>query len=118
MDDDPSFDLAEALRQTGDDESVLREIMELFLKDLPNREADLRTAVERRDAKLLERAAHTIKGSCAGFGAFAAREAAQRLEVLGREGRFDGAAESIDRLSKEAARLTRDFRRYLNAPPA
>jgi HPt (histidine-containing phosphotransfer) domain-containing protein len=113
-----SFDSADALRQAGGDEYVLREIMELFLEDLPNREADLRRALERRDAKLLERTAHTIKGSCMTLGAAAAREAAYRLELLARAGGFDGADEAAARLSEETARLTHGLKRFLDAPPA
>ena len=84
MTEAPSFDPAEAIRQAGDDAALLRELVELFLQDAPKREADVRLAVERRDAKRLERAAHSIKGACAIFGAAATLEAAARLERLGR----------------------------------
>jgi len=114
----PSFDPAEAMRQVGDDAALLREVMELFILDTPKREAEVRMAVEKRDPQLLERAAHTIKGSCVIFGAGPTRDAAHRLEMMGRVGSFEGAAESLALLSKEAARLTLDLRTYLDAPRA
>jgi HPt (histidine-containing phosphotransfer) domain-containing protein len=110
-----SFDHAEAMRQAGGDADLLCEVMGLFVQELPQREADLRRALERRDAKGLEHAAHSIKGSCAVFGATATRAAAHRLELLGRAGSFEGAAESFALLSKEAARLTADLRKFLDA---
>jgi len=113
-----SFDPAEAMRQVGDDAELLREVMELFVLDTPKREADVRLALERRDAQLLERAAHTIKGSCVIFGARATRDAAHRLEMMGRAGSFKGAEESMALLSKETARLTLDLKTYLGAPRA
>jgi HPt (histidine-containing phosphotransfer) domain-containing protein len=110
-----SFDHAEAMRQVGDDAALLREVMGLFIQELPQREADVRQALERRDAKGLERAPHSIKGSCAVFGATATRDAANRLELLGRAGSFEGAAETSALLSTEAARLTADLRKFLDA---
>jgi len=116
VDDGPaSFDPAEAMRQVGDDTALLREVMELFVLDTPKREADVRLALEKRDAELLERAAHTIKGSCVIFGAGPTRDAAHRLEMMGRAKSFEGAAESMALLSREAARLTLDLRKFLDA---
>jgi HPt (histidine-containing phosphotransfer) domain-containing protein len=113
-----SFDPDEARRQVGDDEAILRDVIGLFIEDNPKREAELRRALERRDAELLERAAHTIKGSCVIFGAAAAREAAHALELLGRGRSFEGATEAIARLSKETERFSADFRSFLDASPA
>lgn len=113
-----SFDPAEARRQTGGDHHVLREVIQLFIDDNPKREADLRLALQRGDARLFERAAHTIKGSCVIFGAAAAREAAHRLEIMGRTGNFEGAAESLAQLSKETHRLTADFKSFLDVSRA
>jgi len=107
-----SFDLDEARRQVGDDEVILREVIGLFIEDNPKREEDLRRALERRDAELLERAAHTIKGSCVIFGAAAARDAAHDLELLGRAVDFEKAADAIVRLAKETERLTVDLKGY------
>ena len=111
----PSFDPAEARRQVDDDEALLREVIQLFIEDNPKREADLRQALERRDAQLLERAAHTIKGSCVIFGAVDARNAAHDLELLGRSGDFERASTGMARLSKEIKRLTGDLKGYLAA---
>jgi len=108
-----SFDPSVARRQVDDDEALLRDVIQLFIEDNLKREADLRQAVERRDAELLERAAHTIKGSCVIFGAVDARNAAHDLEVLGRAGDFEKAPKAIDRLSKETQRLTIDLKGYL-----
>jgi len=114
----PSFDLAEARRQAGDDEAILREVLLLFLEDNPKTEANLRQALERRDAESLERAAHTIKGSCAIFGAFPARRAAERLELLGKAGDFKAAPEAMALLLKETGRLAADLRGFLESSPA
>lgn len=112
-----SFDPLIARRQVDDDEALLKEVILLFLEDNPKREADLQQAMEKRDAALLERTAHTIKGSCVIFGAADARNSAHDLELLGHSGDFERALTAMVRLSKEIQRLTGDLKGYLAAPP-
>jgi HPt (histidine-containing phosphotransfer) domain-containing protein len=111
-----SFDAITARRQVDDDEELLREVILLFIQDHPKRLEDLRKSLESRDAALLERAAHTIKGSCVIFGAKDAQLAAHELELLGRSGDFGPAPNAIARLSRESERLIVDLKGYLAAP--
>ena len=62
---------------------LLQELAGLFLDECPQRMAEIREAIARRDAAALEQAAHALKGSVANFGARAAIEAAHRLEMAG-----------------------------------
>jgi two-component system sensor histidine kinase/response regulator len=112
-----SFDIAEARRQVGDDEEILREVMQLFVDDVPKRVAELRAAVERRDAALLERSAHTLKGSCVVFGAGPARDAANRVESMGKRRELDGAADAVASLVQESERLAADLKAFLGSSP-
>ena len=59
----------------------------------------------RRDAKVLERAAHTLKSSVGTFGAKAAFGAALRLEMVGRSGDLAEAEAAYAELETELARL-------------
>lgn len=84
----------------------LQELAGLFLEDCPRLLAEIRTAVTGGDARTLEYAAHTLKGSVANFGAEAAREAAFRLEALGRAGDLKPAPEAYSALEQEIQRFT------------
>jgi len=75
---------AVALERLGGDEELLREVARLFLDEYPALMVEIREAVAARDAKALERAAHTLKGSVSNFGADAAYNAAFVLEMMGR----------------------------------
>jgi len=75
---------AVALERLGGDEELLREVASLFLDEYPALMVEIREAVAARDAKALERAAHTLKGSVSNFGADAAYNAAFVLEMMGR----------------------------------
>jgi len=79
----------------GGDLELLREIAVLFVEDCPRALAEIREAVERRDAAKLEHSAHALKGSVANFGAQAAVEAAFQLEQMGRAGQMGAASEIL-----------------------
>src|SRR4030088_14883 len=83
-----------ALANLGDDEELLSEIAELFLTEYPAILADARQAATDRDPLRLERAAHSLKGSVANFGAEDAYQAAMQLELMGRSRDLKGVEEA------------------------
>jgi HPt (histidine-containing phosphotransfer) domain-containing protein len=108
-----SFDPITARRQVAEDEGLLREVIGLFLEDTPKQVSELRKALNAQDAALLERTAHTIKGSCVILGAHDAQKAAHTLEMLGRAKNFAEAEAASARLSGELQRLSADLGNYM-----
>jgi HPt (histidine-containing phosphotransfer) domain-containing protein len=68
-----------ALGEPGDD-TFLKEILAIYLDDVPGRLADLKAARDAADRPLYVRSAHTIKGSSANVGATEVRALAEKLE--------------------------------------
>jgi CheY-like chemotaxis protein len=104
------FDLRKAMLQAGDDEQLLKEVIDIFLRDAPRSMQQMSEAVANGDAKRLERAAHTLKGSVGYFGAERTFRAAHRLEMLAKQGDLAAAGagfaelkEALDRLEPELA---------------
>jgi two-component system, sensor histidine kinase and response regulator len=62
--------------------------------------AQIRDAISQRDARSLERAAHTLKGAAA-----AVADAARRLEIMGRTGELTGAKSVCTELEDALHRL-------------
>jgi len=89
----------------GGDTELLKEIVPLFLKELPQLLTNLREAVASGDAKALEGAAHTLKGVVGNIGAQPAFEVALKLEMMGREANLAEAAPAYRRLENELNRL-------------
>ena len=87
------------------DRELLADIVGLFLEDSPNLISQIQEAIANQDRKLLERSAHTLKGSAANFAAEAARQAAFELEQIGREGNLADAEDAFDKLKQEMERL-------------
>jgi HPt (histidine-containing phosphotransfer) domain-containing protein len=92
------FDEAALQERVEGDVELLREIIKLFLADSPRLIEDVRAAVAAGDAAALKRAAHTLKGAAANFGAAPVVAAALELEMMGRTGDLSGAAPARDRL--------------------
>jgi HPt (histidine-containing phosphotransfer) domain-containing protein len=92
------FDGAALQERVEGDVELLREIIALFLEDSPRLIEDVRAAVAAGDAAGLKRAAHTLKGAAANFGAAPVVAVALELELMGRTGNLSGAAPARDRL--------------------
>jgi HPt (histidine-containing phosphotransfer) domain-containing protein len=85
----PEF--AEALARAGGDAGLLKQMAALFLAGCPEQLSAIHEAVRRRDAEALIRSAHALKGSVANFVKGEAFEAAQRLEMMARQGDLTGS---------------------------
>jgi CheY-like chemotaxis protein/HPt (histidine-containing phosphotransfer) domain-containing protein len=99
------FDREAALATIDGDLELFGELVTLLMSESAELLDQIRDAFTRRDAKALERAAHSLKGSVGAFRAEPARLAAQRLEDLGNAGDFDQAGMACEELETEVARL-------------
>jgi CheY-like chemotaxis protein len=102
----PVLDWIAALQRVGGSRDLLRQLADLFLKESVKLLAEIRQTIANADAPRLRRAAHTLKGSADCFSAKPAVEAAQRLELMGRDGNLARAEEALAALEAEMARLT------------
>ena len=104
--EDGVIDGAALLAGVDGNRRLLRELVRLFLADCPRRLAGIKEAVRRGDAEALRIEAHTLKGSVGNFAAKQALAAAQRLEIMGRDGDLDKAGDACMELESVLARLT------------
>jgi CheY-like chemotaxis protein len=102
---DPPMDLAAALMTADGDRSLLRELMEVLLAELPGQLATLRTALQDGDTPRLGLTAHSLKGALGTVGATRAQSLAQQLEVMARAGRIEEALPLWQQLDVEMTRL-------------
>jgi two-component system sensor histidine kinase/response regulator len=114
----PDVDLSgfdAALEALDGDRDLLRELLQVFLAEAPRQLAQIRQAVDQRDAPILARSAHTLKGSLGHFQADDAAEQAHRLELAGKQGAFAGTADALNALSAELERLMPTMRAFVAA---
>lgn len=99
----PAFDYAAALH--GSDRETVEIIAGVFIETWQRDIQDLREGVEQGDVALIERTAHTFKGSLACFAAEPAVRVAADLEVRARNRRVTGISAEIDSLEREIRAL-------------
>ncbi len=94
----PILDYPLALSRVGGDEELLKELGDLFLEEYPRLLAEIHDAHKQGAAAQLGRAAHSLKGSVANFGAKDAVELATQLEQCGVKGDLDAVDEVLHAL--------------------
>lgn len=99
------MDWSRAMQVVQGDLQLLQEIVRAFLEEYPRMLDDIRGSIEKRDGAVLQRAAHTLKGSMRYFGAAEAFDQAYALECMGKERRFAEAAQQMPKLRDAIERL-------------
>jgi PAS domain S-box-containing protein len=99
------IDLGVALNRFGGDKEFFKEMVDEFLNYAPKQLEILTKAIERGDAKVVEREAHSIKGASGNLGAKHLADLSLQLELLGRTKDLAGAEEIIDNLKRELKHL-------------
>jgi two-component system sensor histidine kinase/response regulator len=108
-----AIDRGAALRAAGGDETLLAELVRLFLEDCPIRMAELRAAVAAGERVRVERSSHAIKGSVATLGARVAYDLAANLERAARESRLADVPALLRALEAELERVDGALRRIV-----
>ncbi len=110
--EDGAFDKEAALSRVGGDETILNEILAVFLEDAVHQIDLLRQAAANNDAVAMSHQAHSLKGASGSVGAIAVQKVAFSIETAGRDGDPEQAASLIPKLQEEFDRF-----KVLLAPP-
>lgn len=102
----PVLDFARAAKSLGGKVGLLRELLELFVHELPGRLQAIRAAFEAEDFERLRQSAHTVKGSAGMLQALRIQAAARALEAAARDGEKGQCARLLRLLEAEATGLT------------
>ena len=109
----PPFDPVKALDLCGEDEDLLRTVVEEIPEEIDSQMKQLRGALAEKNASELHVAAHRLKGSLLLIAADASAAAALSIELAGREGNLTNVAADVDRLEAEVVRLKAAISEYL-----
>lgn len=98
-------DLPALLALVGDDEELMVEIIELFLREYPRLMGGIRDAVTAGDVRALQFSAHAMKGSVGNMAAPRAYKAAMDLETYARADQLRPARDAAKSLEHELSLL-------------
>jgi nitrogen fixation negative regulator NifL len=99
----PAFDYEQAIAEA--DTELIDVVTGIFLEQYPKDLAVLRDAIAKQDQPVVKRSAHTLKSSCAIFGARPLVDLARTLEHFDPTTDQAGAVDLFDRLDAELPRL-------------
>jgi len=106
------FDVANMFRNIGEDSQLFQQLNALFLNRHHAMLAEIKQGLDRAEALMVERAAHTLKGTAGNLCAPAVVLAASRLEALGYLGALQEAPPVYTQLEMDAFRLTHILNHY------
>jgi HPt (histidine-containing phosphotransfer) domain-containing protein len=110
----PVLDREAMLATVEGDLELLRELVELFLAECPGLVAEMRRALQQKDAATVERVAHTLKGAVGNFGGLRTSAAARAVEAEARANRLDEAQRLLPTLEDDLAQVCRGLSAYLS----
>jgi HPt (histidine-containing phosphotransfer) domain-containing protein len=94
--------LARLRRLQGEDEpDIVADLAGMFLKDARTRLEAVEEALQKGDAPVVERAAHTLKGGSGSMGARGMSGLYAQLEDVGASGDLSQGSELLGRIKKE-----------------
>ena len=85
---DSIFDWDGLLQRLMGDEDFAKEIIDDFLKQIPDNLFALKNALNNKDLVLVKREAHIIKGASGNVGALVLQKIAEQVEIFGEEKDF------------------------------
>jgi len=109
----PVFDEQGSLARMDNDQTLLREVISLFFEEAPRLLGVLSQGLEAGDAPLVERAAHSLKGAAASFGAESVVGAARELEAQGKSNNLAQAGDTLTRLQSGTAQLMEELSAFI-----
>ena len=90
-----AWDRSKALERLGGDETLLQQILAIFLEEYPKHVAKLESAISSQNPEQLERTAHSLKGELSYMGATEVSQLARRLEEMGKNRELGSSGEVL-----------------------
>ncbi len=112
---EPPFDADKALGLCGDDEELLRTVIEELPEEIDSQMKILHEALGAEDTGTLHVSAHRLKGSLLLIAAAPSAALALAIELAGRQSNLAAVPKKLDELDVEVARLKRAIAEHLAA---
>lgn len=99
------IDYPSALQRICNDESFLKELIDLYIVTFESKRQELSLALEEKNFEKIRTMGHTLKGASGNLSLLPLQEASSQLETAGREADIAKAMKSAELLEFEFQRL-------------
>lgn len=103
---EPVFDRKHIMEITDGDTEFLKELIEMFNGDCPEKLNGISEAIKGKDFNTLDETAHALKGASGNLGLTSVYELAMKLENMGKTKAIEGAEKTFDALKEELERFS------------
>ena len=94
-----------AMASVNQDRELLKMVIDAFVQESVQIQDGVTQAIDTKDASLLQRSGHTLKGTMMSLGAAPWSELAEKLEELGAAGSTEGASSLMAELEEHMPEL-------------
>jgi PAS domain S-box-containing protein len=112
---DRGVDWPKAFETVGGDQSLLKDLISVFLDEQSAMENEVKTASDRDDNTHLRLSAHSLKGAASHLGAHEVSQIARELELIGEQKRahFSLTQPLLKRLKQAMAEVQIEFEKFI-----
>lgn len=107
----PIFNEADYLRRNLDDLILSQDVLNIFVRSMPDYLVVLKELLEAGDAVGVRKQAHAVKGACSTVGAEQMRETAQQMEQRAKDGDLSPVSPLAERLYLDYQRMKEELNR-------
>ncbi len=105
-----NLDFQKILERLGGDETLLTEVIDIFVDQTPQHMETLRRALAQGDAESVKKTAHGLKGELGYLGVTEVTQKARELEELGRKHDLEKASQVLDSLEPQISAIVAAMR--------
>jgi HPt (histidine-containing phosphotransfer) domain-containing protein len=101
----PVFDQESVLERVGGDMEFLKELIELFRSDYPQKMAQLLRGIKEEDFKTISETAHSIKSASGNLSLTRVYDLSFKIEIMGKESKIQDIEKVYKELEKELGKI-------------
>ena len=110
----PTVDWSHAMGVVDQDRELLAELAQTLLEETPKQLTEIHDALSAGDHKVIQRAAHTIKGSLRCFGATVSMETAYELELAAKEESLQDVPRLLKTLAEQVKAVSESLAKFVS----
>ena len=101
----PVFDQESVLERVGGDMEFLKELIELFRSDYPQKMAQLLRGIKEEDFKIISETAHSIKSASGNLSLTRVYDLSFKIEIMGKESKIQDIEKVYKELEEELEKI-------------
>ena len=101
----PVFDQESVLERVGGDMEFLKELIELFRSDYPQKMAQLLRGIKEEDFKIISETAHSIKSASGNLSLTRVYDLSFKIEIMGKESKIQDIEKVYKELEEELGKI-------------